>query len=378
MKLTDAKIRRLTEVKNHSDGDSLYLQVTKSGSKIWQYIYNKPDGGRTSKSLGKYPGVSLKQAREKRDALKHGVVSGGLTFGALAKEYFDFHRAGRTAQYTSDNENILKRDFSHLTDMPILDMAKRDLIKGFKNMRARGVKPAIGKAGSLISRIFRYGITMELVEENLMKDIEVSLFIGEHEVKPYAHITDEEVLKALLCAIKTYVGITPNVRAAMEFAVHAFNRPGNIRFMLKADVDLSKRLWTIPAEKMKKRKEYIVPLSPQMVDIIQLMMDSHDSKYVFPSPYSNFKPISENTLNNSLQRLGVCEITAHGLRHTASTFLNESGLFRKDAVERQLAHVDKNVISGTYNKAQYLKERAAMMDWWSNYLDSLSQNCGEA
>ena len=126
------------------------------------------------------------------------------------------------------------------------------------------------------------------------------------------------------------------------------------------------------------KKDHIVPLTDTMVSILRNVLATHTSEYVFPSPTSNHRTMSENTLNLSLKRLGVCAITAHGLRHTASTFLNENmdkhGQ-RAEIIEVQLAHTDKNVIRGVYNKAVYLEERRALMEWWSNYLDSLQENC---
>ncbi len=381
--LTDTQIKRL-RVKDKkykvADGDGLYLSVEVSGSKRWEYVYNNVKGKRTSKSLGKYPTVGLREAREKRDHLKYGMPATVMTFGDLKEEYLNYHKSEWTDQYFNDSKSLLKRDFDNLMIVPLSDINKDDLISGFQKMRARGLTEAIRKAGSLINRIMVYGVTMSKINTNPMRDINPAFFIKKREVKQYSHITEPKMLKALLCAIKTYEGIDVNTRAAMMFAVHAFVRPSNIRFMLKSEVDFDKREWGIPASKMKLRKDHVVPLTSSMISILKSVWDTHTSEYIFPSPYSNFKPLSENTLNNSLKRLGVCEITAHGLRHTASTFLNEyiseHGL-RADVIEMQLAHVDKNTIRGTYNKALYMKERVSLMQWWSDYLDSLQENCEE-
>jgi len=377
--LTDRKIKSLrvgNKKRKVADGDGLYLSLELSGSKRWEYVYKNEKGKRTSRSLGKYPEVSLQDARKKRDRLKNGVSSTTMTFGDLKEAYFAYNKDDWSTSHYKDSEGLLRRDFDHLMKIPLADLQKADLIKCFQRMRDRGLTEAIRKAGSLVERIFVYGITMGEIQENPMRDINPSFFIKKRVVKHYAHITDPKMLKALLCAIKTFIGIDTNTRAAMLFAVHTFVRPGNIRFMLKSEVNFKTGLWTIPAEKMKLKRDHIVPLTPQMIEILKSIWDSNESKYVFPSPYSNFKPLSENTLSNSLQRLGVCEITAHGLRHTASTFLNEKG-FRADVIEIQLAHVDKNAIRGTYNKALYMKERIQMMEWWSNYLETFVANCEE-
>lgn len=385
--LTDTQIKRFSIPENKprhkiSDGDSLYISVESSGTKRWIYVYNKPNGKRTDKVIGKYPQMSLKEARETRDRLKYSIVPTSMTFGDLKDAYFNFKKGEWTEGYLNDNERYFKNDFKHLIDIPLSDITKKDLIAGFTMMKSRGVTDGIRKASNAIRSVFVYGVTMGLIDDNPMSNINPSFFIEKKEVKQYAHITDENVLKTLLCAIKSYEGITYNVRAAMMFAVYAFVRPGSIQFMEKAEIDFKKKLWTIPAEKMKgqtgKRRAHIVPLTDSMIDILKSVWDINDSKYVFPSPQSNTKTMSENTLNNSLKRLGVCEITAHGLRHTASTFLNENIANhgqRSEIIEVQLAHTDKNIIRGVYNKAVYMKERKALMQWWSNYLDHLQENC---
>ena len=376
--LTDRQVRGLQageKIIRKADGSGLYLRVMPNGSKHWEYIYKK-NRKRTSKSLGKYPIVSLREAREKRDNLKNGLPPSSLTYKNLKDAYFEHHAEEWTEKTKQSRENMLKRYFPQLLETALTDITPSDISSGLQTMKDRKLTEAIRKAGTLLKNSFKYGITMGILTKNPMRDIDVHLFIQKERVRHYAHITDKKVLKALLCAINTYKGLNEITRAAMEFAVHVFVRPGNIRAMLKEEIDFEKKLWTIPAEKMKMSRDHVVPLTEQTISILKRAIALNpNSKYVFPSPYSDQRPLSENTLNNSFKRLGVCKITSHGLRHTASTFLNESGRWRPDLIEMQLAHVDKNIIRATYNKALWLDERRKMMEWWSNFLIDLSQDC---
>jgi len=379
--LTDTQIKRLPiagKKHRYADGDGLYLSVEVSGSKRWEYTFNQPNGKRTSKTLGKYPEVGLKEAREKRDAFKYGTPPTKMTFNELKEDYFNYHKNDLSEKYIKDGESKLENHFSHIKNVPLTDLTKKHFIDGFTRMQKKNLGNTVTKTGSMLNRIFDYGVSTGKIENNPMYGVKANFFTKKMATQQYAHITDENMLRALLCAINTYNGITFNVRAAMKFAVYAFVRPGMIQHMVRSEIDFEKKIWTIPASKMKTSRDHIVPLTDTMISILQAVLDTHTSEYVFPSPTSNHKVMSENTLTNSLKRLEVCAITAHGLRHTASTFLNENmdkhGQ-RAEIIEVQLAHTDKNIIRGVYNKAVYIEERRMLMQWWSDYLDSLQENC---
>ncbi len=377
--LTDRQVRNFrsgNKTIRKADGDGLYLRILPSDSKTWEYLYKK-NGKRTSKVLGKYPNVSLSHAREKRDRLKNGSTSSiSLTYEDLKNAFFKHHQAVWTEKTKQSRENMLKRYFPELLETQLMDIEPKHIVLGLQKMKEKNLSEAIRKAGTLLRKSFKYGVTMGMMKESPMRDIDISLFIQKRPVKNYAHITSQKVLQALTCAIKTYVGLDDIIRYAMDFAVHTFVRPGNIRAMLKEEVDFDKRVWVIPAKKMKLKRDHIVPLTNETIAILKAAYKARpDSKWVFPSLNSDHKKLGENTLNISLKRLGVGDITSHGLRHTASTFLNESGLWRPDIIEIQLAHVDRNTIRGTYNKAIYMGDRRQMMEWWSNFLTDLSQGC---
>jgi integrase len=255
------------------------------------------------------------------------------------------------------------------------DITVTDMIECFKGMENRGIKSATKKAGSLLNRLFMYAVTLQYTTNNPMASIDLSILLKKHTPKNFAHITDEKLFAELLNAIEEYQGDI-YTKTALKFMPYVFLRPANIRGMLWEEIDIQKRLWTIPAEKMKMKRDHIVPLTESMIQILEMVRDGR-SIYVFPSPQSPQRQLSENTLNVGLKRLGFAGImTSHGFRHTASTLLHENihrhGI-QSDVIEMQLAHVEKNSIKGTYNKALYLTDRIKLMRWWSDYLDAMKQ-----
>jgi integrase len=192
-------------------------------------------------------------------------------------------------------------------------------------------------------------------------------------VKHYAAITDPLALGELMRAIEGYSG-EPATMAALQLTPHVFQRPGEVRQMRWSEVDMEKGIWTIPAERMKQRHAHAVPLSRQSVAILAGMQGlTGNGMFVFPSVRTRERPMSENTVNGALRRLGYSgsEMTAHGFRSTASTLLNESGKWNPDAIERALSHAEKNQVRAAYNRGSYWNERVEMAQWWSDYLDML-------
>ena len=395
--LTDNKIKtsksRLKEYKL-ADGDGLRLKIKPSGLKTWELRYNL-GGKQSSVALGRYPEVSLKQAREKRLEMRsliaqgikpvstpktiQVVAEGVITFDDLLSRYNE-HRSDLSAQYIMDNTNILKRDFKDLLKMPIDDIKPAHLVKCFTDMENRGIKTASKKAGSLVNRLFKFACTKLWTENNPMGAIDLTLLLKKHKPKNFAHITDPKVLKALLCAINNGV-MDISTKTALQVMPYVFVRPANIRAMLWSEIDFKKKTWTIPADKIKTDIDHVVPLTDTVISLIKTMEDNR-SVYVFPSPYSKVRGLSENTLNVTLKRLGFDGImTSHGFRHTASTMLHETIHIHKipsDVIEMQMIHTEKNSVKGVYNKALYMSERIRLMQWWSDHLDSLQRNCQES
>lgn len=383
MQLSDNKIKALKPKEKEykvGDGNGLWLFVTPNNSKLWRFRYTL-NGKSSTKSLGKYPIVSLKEARQKRDEYRSQLDTGikptdtkkDMTFKELAIEYLD-HRHDIGENYANDLKAILKRDFYDAIGGLALDAINPPhLIAIFESMEKRGVKTVAKKSGSLINRIFTYGVSKQYTNNNPIASIDLAVVLKKHKPENFAHITDIGVFKSLLKSIDGYTGDI-FTKTALQIMPYVFVRPANIRAMLWDELDFDKRTWTIPAEKMKMKRDHVVPLTDSMIEILNNVKGNY-SEYVFPSPQSTKRQLSENTLNVALKRLGFKGImTSHGFRHTASTILHENihrhGI-HSDVIEMQLAHVEKNNVKGVYNKALYMEERVRLMEWWSDYLDEL-------
>lgn len=366
-----------------ADGDGLYLHVKPNGSKLWRLRYVL-DGKSSTKSLGKYPDVNLTDARKKRVEIRKEVAQGikpvkkvvrqsGMIFSELCEAYFA-HRSDLSQNYIDDNTAFLKNHYYPTMEyLQLDDIEVVHIIEVVKMLQRKGTVTVVKKTGSLLNRIFKYGVTMQHMKRNVMADIDLSVLVKPHKPKNFAHITDEEEFKGVLKSIDLYPGDL-FTRTALQLMPYVFLRPANIRGALWSEFDFDKKLWTIPAEKMKTGKEHVIPLTDSMIEIIK-RAEGNASEFVFPSPQTVFRQMSENTLNVALVRLGYKgKMTSHGFRHSASTILHEHihehGI-PSDVIEMQLAHVEKNSVKGVYNKALYMKERVRLMQWWSDYLDEV-------
>lgn len=392
MPLTDTTIRtakpRETQYKLH-DERGLFAIVRPSGGKLWRFKY-RFQHKEQQLSLGTYPEVSLKAAREGRDAARR-LLAEGLDPGAERK------REAAVAAIAASNtflavaeELILKReregralatvakDRWHLSALPklhsrlIAEIEAFELLSELRKLEAKGNLEAARQVRSFASRVFRYGVATTRAKRDVAADLIGALTAP--KVKHHAAIVDPVQVGALLRAIETYEG-QPSTHFALRLAPHVFTRPGELRQAQWSEFNLDAALWTIPAERTKMRKEHIVPLSRQAMEILQeARKSSYWSKLVFPGLRGQ-RPISDNTLNAALRRLGYGhdDMTAHGFRSMASTLLNQSGKWRPDVIERALAHGERDKIRAAYNRAEHLQERIEMAQWWSDYLDSLRE-----
>jgi integrase len=223
----------------------------------------------------------------------------------------------------------------------------------------------------LASAVFRYAVATARLASDPTRDLRGAL--TSPTVTHYGAITEASRVGELLRAIDGYEG-QGFTRLAMQIAPHVFVRPGELRHADWSEIDLEGALWIIPAEKTKMRKAHHVPLSRQAVVLFREMQaTTGPTGYVFPSIRTRTRPMSENTINAGLRRLGYAsdEMTAHGFRAMASTLLNESGKWHPDAIERALAHGDEDRVRAAYHRGAHWKERVAMAQWWSDYLDTL-------
>ena len=372
-----------------SDSGGLYLYVTPTGLKSWRLKY-RLDGKERVLTIGKYAnkskqGVSISEARQARDEAKQLLTEGidpskekqrkkhvvknqqADTFEIIAREWW----IARKSAWTESHANSVKRSleqnvFPTLGKRPVADITPQEVLQMIKQIESRGAHEIASKVLQRCNAIYRYAITTSRAVHNSAADLREALKTPEK--KHYPALTAKE-LPDFLEKLEGYDGHI-QTKLATKLLVLTFVRTGELRGALWDEFDLKKREWNIPASRMKMKKDHLVPLSDQAIAILkELKPLSGHRDHVFPSRQNANKPMSENTILYALYKLGYhTKATGHGFRTTASTILNETG-FNPDAIERQLAHVPKNKIRGTYNKAQYLPERKKMMQWWADYLD---------
>lgn len=390
MALTDAAIRAAKPQGRKyklADGGGLQLHVTQTGSRLWRFAY-RFGGKQRELSIGQYPVVSLADARLARDAAKKKLAAAldpcqqkrlakltrqsATTFKAAGEEYREkMIREGKAEQTVSKFKWILEDlIYPFIGERPIAGITAPELLAVLRRVESRGHYETAARARRICGQIFRYAIATGRAERDIAHDLRGALTVPKY--KPRPAILDPQGIGALLRAIEGYEGQGITLYA-LKLAPLVFVRPGELRTAEWAEFDLENALWRIPAAKMKMRKEHLVPLSRQVLDILRFIhrLTGH-GKYVFPSAWGARRPISENTINGALRRMGFAkdQMCAHGFRRMASTQLHESG-FNTEWVERQLAHVDSNSIRGIYNAAQYLEGRKNMMQWWADRLDQL-------
>ena len=375
-----------------SDSAGLYLQVMPTGAKLWRMKYRIL--GREKKlSFGKYPDVSLKKARDDRDAARSLLADGGdpsvekkreaharqlsadTTFLALADEYIDKCAEDGLSTVTTTKAkwlvSCLGRD---IWERPIADIQPFELLGAVRKIEKAGKRETAKRALSLCSRIFRYAVATGRADRDITPDLRGALKAP--RVKHYAALLHPAQVGGLLRAIDEFDG-QPATKWALKLAPHVFVRPGELRQAEWSEIDLDKSVWRIPGERMKMKREHVVPLSSQSVEILtEAKSVTGRGKFVFPAMTTKLRPMSENTLNAALRRMGYSadEMTSHGFRSTASTLLNESGLWSPDAIERALAHGEANGLRAAYHRGAYWDERVRMAQWWSDYLDGLRRS----
>lgn len=370
------------------DGQGLYLMVSPTGSKRWQFKY-KLAGVERKMSLGAYPAVSLKRARSLRDEARATLAEGkdpsqqrqmkkiaaateaAHTFGSIAREYIAKRTAEGLAETTIAKSNwLLSLLEPRLGKVPVADITAPLLLGVLQEIGNSGRRETARRLRSFAGRVINHAVITGRATNNPAPALHRALVTP--TVRHHPAIIDPDRLGALLRAIADYAGY-PSTSAALQLSPHLFQRPGEIRTMRWNELDLAAGKWTIPATKTKMRREHEVPLSEQAVAIIRSMIPiSGGSEFVFPAFHTMKKPISENTVNQALRRMGYAGMmTAHGFRATASSLLNEEGRWPPDIIEHALAHKDRDAVRAIYNRTTYWKARAEMMQAWSDRLDVL-------
>lgn len=391
MALTDLQIRKVCptdKITQYTDERGLYLEVHPNGSKLWRYKYRYL-GKQKRLALGRYPDIGLAEARRRRDDARRQLDAGtdplaerkrdkltavfkaANSFGEIAKEYIDKQVAQGQADTTTQKANWLLEQLAPIASFPVTDIKPIDLLAALKRIEAKGKYETARRCRSFAGRVFRYAVATGRGESDPSAILRGALIVP--KVKHHAAILDPSQMGELLRAIDAYSGHAIT-RLAMQVSPHVMARPGELRMAQWSEFDLDNAVWKIPAERMKMRRPHQVPLSRQVLAYLQeLFALTGPDGFVFPAFHTWKRPLSENTVNQAFRRMGYAagEVTAHGLRTTASTLLNESGKWSPDAIERSLAHADANSIRGTYNRGRYWDERVAMHQWWSDYLDML-------
>lgn len=395
MSLTDATVRNAKPSRNPrkiSDSGGLFLLIQPGGSKLWRQAY-RFGGKQKTLALGVYPEVSLADARAGRDLAKKFLAQGidpsaqrklarqtaktsaANTFRIVADELIAKHeREGRAQVTLNKNRWLLSLAYKVIGDRPVSEIGAPDLLAALRDVERRGRYETAKRLRSLCGMVFRYAIATGRAERDPSTDLRGALTT--HQVNHRASIVEPKAIGALLRAIDEFEG-QPTTQAALRLAAHVFARPGELRHAEWTEFDLDAALWSIPAEKMKMRRPHRVPLSRQSLAIVRdLKQITGSGRWLFPSVRTVLRPISENTLNAALRRLGYAseDMSTHGFRAMAATRLNEMGRWNPDAIERQLAHQEANAVRRAYTHgAEYWDERVEMMQAWSAYLDELRQ-----
>jgi integrase len=312
-------------------------------------------------------------ALDRKKAKFAAKVSAGVTFASVAREYIESKMVGdgRADATISKARWFLEQLEPAIGNMPLAHVDPQMLLAALKKLEAKGHHETAKKCRSFASRVFRYGVATGRCKSDPAQLLQGALITP--KARHYAAILEPAKLGELLRAIDAFSG-SPVTMAALRVAPHVFVRPGELRHAEWSEIDLKAGIWNIPAGKMKARRPHAVPLSNQVREMFKgLRTLTGRGKYAFPSAHGPSRPMSENTLNASFRRMGFekDEISAHGLRATASTLLNESGLWSPDAIERALAHGESNATRGAYHRGLHWDERVKMAQWWSDYLDDL-------
>jgi integrase len=395
MPLSDVAIRNAKpRAKPYKLGDTqgLFLLIQPSGGRLWRVKY-RFNGKENKLAIGIYPTVGLAEARRRRDEVRQVLASGKdparerqrekiraqvqaeTTFAAISAEYCAKRRRDGAKAWAPSTatrcEYLLSLLSGSIGKLPIADIEPADVLVAVRRIEKKGKLESARRTLQLASAVFRYAVATARLSSDPTRDLRGALTTP--TVTHYGAILEPLRGGELLRAIDGYEG-QPISKMAMQLAPHVFVRPGELRQAEWEEFDLVGALWTIPASKTKMRKDHLVPLSRQAVTLLEEVKALTGPKgYVFPSIRTRSRPMSDNTINAGLRRLGYAsnEMTAHGFRAMASTLLNESGKWHPDAIERALAHGDSDKVRAAYHRGAHWQERVEMAQWWSDYLDQL-------
>jgi integrase len=393
MALTDTQIKKVKptdKLQKLSDGGGLQLQVAPTGGKLWRWAY-RSGGKQKTMSLGTYPDVSLSQARElhsqgrkllaagtdpmhKRKSDKVALlVATENSFEAVARDWWAHWQVTRSESHTGYVIRRLEADvFPAIGTRPVSAIEAPELVAMVKAVAQRGALDIAKRCLQMCSQVFRYAIAHGKAARNPATDIRPSDILPARVKANYARI-DAKELPALLRKIEGYQG-KPTTRLAIKLMALTFVRTTELIEARWEEFDLAAARWNIPAARMKMKTPHTVPLSSQAIQVLQVLQEVTGGRVLlFPGERDHDKSMSNNTILKALERMGYKHrMTGHGFRGIASTVLHEQG-YDHAHIELQLAHMERNSTSAAYNHALYLKQRAAMMQGWGDYLDGLAR-----
>ncbi len=389
MPLTDTQLRNLkpdASAYRKSDGGGLYIEVTPGGSKLWRLAY-RFDGKQKVLVLGSYPETPLARAREKRLAAK-GLLQDGVDPGAKAKADREERRALAEDTFSAIAEELLARGVregraeitiskkrwllnmaeADIGKRPIREISAKDILEPLRRLEKKGHYESAVRMRAVVGQVFRYAIATGRAENDPTFGLRGAIITPKVTHRP-AIIEREPFLK-LVQHVWTYQG-EPETQAALKLMVLLYPRPGELRLSYWKEFDLEKRTWTIPATRAKMRRQHIKPLSEAAISVLKdLQKLNNRSLLVFPSNQSPGRSISEVTMNHALRRMGYGkdEHVPHGFRASASSLLNESGLWNSDAIEAELGHLSADEVRRAYSRSRYWPDRVRMADWWAEFV----------
>ena len=388
--LTDTKVRTTKPTEKAQklfDGGGLFLLITPTGGRLWRFKY-RFGGSEKLLSIGTYPETSLAEARQRRDQAS-ALLANGIdpsetqkaqkaagnqeteTFEIIAREWYaKFSPSWATSHAKTTIRRLELFIFPWLGARPVKTITAPELLTALRRIEAKGALETAHRVKQVCGQVFRYAIATGRAERDPSGDLRGAIpsVSGKH----MATITDPKEIAGLLRSIDDYRGSIVT-RCALQLAPLVFVRPGELRQAEWSEFNLETAEWRIPAEKMKAGAVHIVPLSRQAIDILREIhpLTKH-GRYVFPSPRTDSRPMSSNAILSALRRMGYAkdEMSGHGFRSMASTLLNEQG-WNRDAIERQLAHAERNSVRAAYNYAEFMPERKKMMQAWADYLEGI-------
>ena len=376
------------------DGGGLFLLITKKGGKSWRFKYRFNDKEKMM-AFGLYPSLSLKEARALREKYKTMIVNGfdpmeekkkkkainkivdikkDNTFFKISQECLEHYKSE-----VSEGRAFENYTYHFLKNKAIDEITRLDIIEVLKDLKAKGIQETAKRVYMLLNKVFMYAVTLEYVPHNIISDIDQKIVIGKREKKHYPTFVRDKDIKALLLAIDDYPG-DYSTKMALKMLPYVFVRSFNIRHCEWSEIDFEKEEWTIPKHKMKTKIEFILPLPPQVIKILNEIKEyTFESKYVFPSYILKNKPMSDNTLITALRRMGFAkeEFVPHSFRAMFSTIAYENAnsenghKYTAEVIEALLSHKEQNKIKASYNRASYVNGMRGLICWYASYLDTV-------